>query len=107
MYECFPGSCFNKVLEIAAEKEYDPFIKDRKRNFIVVVNTRPTAAMVESDIQVGGDTTEVGIFITPLKLKEVKVEIVSLSSSAQKRVSDVIFTELDKTFPEIKEIPLS
>lgn len=106
MYECFPGSCFDKVLEIASENEYDPFIRDRKRHLIVVVHTRVVEAVSDSDVQVGGDTTEVGIFITPLKLKEVKVEIVSLSSSAQQRVSNAIFSELDKAFPEIKEIPL-
>lgn len=106
MYECFPGACFDKILEIAAKQEYEPFIKDRKRNIIVVVNTRPMAAMVGGETPVGADTTEVGIFITPLKLKEVKVEIVSLSSSAQQRVSNVVFSGLDSAFPEIKEIPL-
>ncbi len=106
MYECFPGACFDKILEIAAKNEYDPFIRDRKRNLIVVVNTRIAQIVSDNDVQVGGDTTEVGIFITPLKLKEVKVEIVSLSSSAQQRVSNVVFSGLDSAFPEIKEIPL-
>ena len=117
-YECFPGACFDKVIEIVkgAEKRevktvtqevnedgevvvqfegYEIFIKDRKRNCIVIMG-------VPGSIE----TTEVGIFITPLKVKEARVEIVSLSSAAQQTVSNFIFTELDKAFSQIVEIPL-
>jgi len=113
-YECFPNDCFNKIVEILKEKEtkkivfisgedgetkevieYGIFIKDPKKRLIVLVGV-PGAI----------DTTEVGIFITPLKLKESKVEIVSLSSAAQKTVSMSVFEQLDKMYSEIKEIPL-
>jgi hypothetical protein len=115
-YECFPGACFDKVIEVVqgAEKskattaqkvglsgellpdsEFKVFIKDRKKNCIVVMGVPGSV-----------DTTEVGIFITPLQLKEARVEVVSLSSVAQQTVSNLIFQELDKAFSQIVEIPL-
>jgi len=116
MYECFANDCFDKIVDIIKNHEakitkktqigdeeveveevsqYNLFIKDRKNYVIVVMN-------VPGSI----DTTEVGIFITPLKLKESKVEIISLSTAAQKTVANMIFEQLDKIYPEIKEIPL-
>ncbi len=116
MYECFANDCFDKIVGIIKDHEekakkktqigdeeveveevvkYTLFIQDRKNYLIVVMN-------IPGSI----DTTEVGIFITPLKLKESRVEIVSLSTAAQKTVSKTIFDQLDKTYPEIKELPL-
>jgi signal recognition particle GTPase len=94
-YECFPGACFDTMMGIAQEKKYEVFISERKNNRIVLVGIPGSV-----------DTTEVGIFITALKMKETKIEIVSLSSIAQQTVSIALFGQLDKTYPEIKEIPL-
>lgn len=117
-YACLPSACFDKVLEIIKGKEtkeikgtlevnktteilvvkgYEIFIKDRKKNLIVVMGVPKSET-----------TTEVGIFVTALKgkEKETKVEVVSLSSAAQATVSREIFQELDKAYPPIVKIPL-
>jgi hypothetical protein len=116
-YECLSSDCFDKIMEIIKRKEkkeirieqenrgddvenieiqgYETFIKDRKKGLIVVMGVPKSET-----------TTEVGIFITAVKEKETKIEVVSLSSAAQATVSTQIFQELDKAFPPIVEIPL-
>lgn len=94
-YECFAGACFDTIVTTAKDKKYEVFISDRANNRIVVMG-----------VPGGIETTEIGIFITPLKLKESKIEVVSLSSIAQATVSSVLFDALGRTYLEIKEIPL-
>jgi hypothetical protein len=67
------------------------FLKDRRRNLIVVMGV-PNCV----------DTTEVGIFFTPQDSGNVKVELSSLSSKAKRNAAELIFGQLDKHFPEIQ-----
>ncbi|MCX5681977.1 MAG: hypothetical protein NT079_06915 [Candidatus Omnitrophica bacterium] len=80
----------NNTKEIVEVKGYEIFIKDRKKDLIVVVGVPGSET-----------TTEVGIFLTPSNKTETKVEVVSLSSAAQQTVSSYIFKELDKAYPPI------
>ena len=73
-----------------AHKSYfDIFINNRKKRHIVVMG-------IEGNV----DTTEVGIFFSQPSLTTVKLEISSLSSSAKRRVAQIIFDELDLRFSE-------
>ena len=67
------------------------FIKNRKRNFLVVMGV-PNCV----------NTTEVGIFFVPLDGGNVRVDLSSLSTKAKRNASEMVFKELDKHFPEIK-----
>jgi len=67
------------------------FLQDRIRCHIVVM-----------DVPGNIDTTEVGIFFAPAGVASVTVDISSLSSSAKRRVSEVVFPELDRLFPPQK-----
>jgi len=112
-YECSKDACFDKIIkaikaeekreiqgteEVKGTKEivqvagYEIFIQERKKGLIVVMGVPKSET-----------TTEVGIFLTQSIDKETKVEIVSLSSAAQKIVSDYIFKELDKSYSAIIE----
>jgi len=88
-YPCSLDSCFNDILNIANESEINVFIKDRRRNLIVLLGFEGAV-----------NTTEVGIFLTPMVSNETKLEVVSLSSSAQQIASSLIFSQLDKKFSE-------
>ena len=67
------------------------FMKDRQRNFIVVMGV-PNCV----------NTTEVGIFLAPLEAGNVKVELSSLSTKAKRNAAEVVFAHLGKQFPEIQ-----
>lgn len=47
------------------------------------------------------DTTEVGLFLTVLSSNSVKIEVTSKSTSAKKKVAEVVFKELASRFNEI------
>ncbi|OGX36391.1 MAG: hypothetical protein A3C36_02145 [Omnitrophica WOR_2 bacterium RIFCSPHIGHO2_02_FULL_52_10] len=63
------------------------FIKNFKKKHIVVMG-------VPGNV----DTTEVGIFFNELVDSTVKLEVTSLSSSAKRTVSEIVFRELDMKF---------
>ncbi len=88
-YNTFLNISFDEVLEIANDEELEVFINDFKKGVIVLMH-----------IPGSGKTTEVGVFFTSLRVKETKIEIVSLSSIAQKTAADLIFSELDKSFSQ-------
>ena len=69
----------------------DLYIKDRKKNLIVVMGI-PNCV----------NTTEVGIFFTSLDQGNIKIELSSLSTKAKKAAAEIVFAELNKHFPEIK-----
>ena len=75
----------------AAVDHLSLFIKNRKRNFLVVMGV-PNCV----------NTTEVGIFFVPLDGGNVRVELSSLSTKAKRNASEMVFKELDKHFPEIE-----
>ncbi|MDD3375566.1 MAG: hypothetical protein PHY73_07600 [Candidatus Omnitrophica bacterium] len=88
-YPCSLDSCFNDILDIADEAELDIFIKEKKRGLIVLMGFEGVT-----------DTTEVGIFLTSVSEAQTKLEVVSLSSSAQRIASELIFLELNNKFLE-------
>lgn len=74
-------------------KNLDVFIKDRSRRIIVVMGVPGSV-----------DTTEVGVFFTPLKTTSgTLVEVSSLSTSAKTRVSGILFEHLGKEFKVIHD----
>jgi len=100
-YRCFFPECFDAVASILEENEYTIFIQSSKKKLIVVMNTAQKFPPNE-DGEAGVNTTEIGIFFEPLQLKEIRVEVVSLSTSAQEAASEKIFSALDKIYPIAK-----
>ncbi len=120
-FSCAPSECFDLVLKFAnAEtgemvepsktatatefdssygtdvkpvlqkgKNFDVFLKDRKKNVIVVMGVPDHV-----------NTTEVGIFFTPVD-GGTQVEVTSLSTGAKVKTSEMIFNELAKNFKDI------
>ncbi len=88
-YPCALDSCFDDILNIASEFELDIFIKERRRKLIVLMGFEGVT-----------NTTEVGIFLTPITDVQTKLEVVSLSSSAQRIATELIFSQLDDKFLE-------
>ncbi len=68
-------------------KNLDLFLQDRERRVIVVMGIPGSV-----------NTTEVGLFFTPLDNRKTLVEVTSLSTSARVRAADIVFTELGKQF---------
>ena len=66
------------------------FIKNYRKKHIVVM-----------EVPGNVDTTEVGIFFNELADSTVKLEVTSLSSSAKRTVSEIIFKELDLKFSAV------
>ena len=85
-YNCDFDACYDTVLEIIKERKYLLFINQRLKKRIVVMS-----------IPGNVDTTEVGIFFSKFTTS-VKVDISSLSSTAQERVASAMFDGLDKKF---------
>lgn len=70
-------------------KNFDVFLKDRRKNVIVVMGVPDHV-----------NTTEVGIFFTPVD-GGTRVEVTSLSTGAKVKVAEMIFGELAKDFKDI------
>jgi hypothetical protein len=81
---------YDAVLAIAKEKNFFVFSQDEVRGVIVLMNIPGYV-----------NTTEVGIFISPLKSGEFRVEISSRSSPVKEDVSAVIFGKLEEKFKKI------
>lgn len=104
-YYCDFDDCFDVILTLdrtgdsrhvkksleTTSGSFDVFQQDRIKGFIVVMG-----------IQGNVDTTEVGIFLEAIGRSAVEIEVVSLSSSAKRKVATVVFDELDSRF-SIKE----
>lgn len=120
-FSCVPSECFELVLKFAnaetgemvepsktaIETEFDPsyganvkpvlqkgknfdvFLKDRKKNVIVVMGVPDHV-----------NTTEVGVFFTPVE-GGTMVEVTSLSTGAKVKTSEMIFNELVRNFKDI------
>ena len=69
---------------------FDLYIKNRPENLLVVMGVPDCV-----------NTTEVGIFFTPLDAGNVKLELSSMSTKAKNNASKIIFEQLNKQFPEI------
>jgi uncharacterized protein YceK len=81
---------FDTVLDVAKENKYYIFTQDEVRGLIVLMNIPGFV-----------DTTEVGVFITPLKVGAFMVEVSSRSSPAKEAVAKVILGKLEDKFKKI------
>ncbi len=72
-------------------KNFEVFLRDSSRNIIVLMGVPGSV-----------NTTEVGVFFTPLENAKTAVEISSLSTSAKIKAADMIFEQLGKEFQVIK-----
>jgi hypothetical protein len=66
------------------------FLQDRERKIIVVMG-------VPGSVQ----TTEVGVFFTPIDAARTRIEITSLSTLAKMRAADIVFSYLQQKFQKI------
>lgn len=83
-------ACFESVLALSKEAEYEVFIQDRHRRHVIVMGIKGNV-----------NTTEVGIFLDEKPDHGTQVDITSLSSTAKEKVADVIFGGLKSQFGEI------
>lgn len=90
-YSCEYNVCYDAVLEIVKQRNYEIFINERARERMVIMGITGNV-----------NTTEVGIFFDKLNKSQIQIDISSLSSTAKENVAKVIFEELDKKFQEQK-----
>lgn len=90
-YHCEYNACYDAVLEIVKQRNYEIFINERARERMVIMGITGNV-----------NTTEVGIFFDKLNKFQIQIDISSLSSTAKENVAKVIFEELDKKFQEQK-----
>jgi hypothetical protein len=81
---------YDAVLAVAKENNYYIFSQDEVRGLIVFMNVPGFV-----------DTTEVGIFISPLKSGEFRVEVSSRSAPAKEAVASVIFEKLADRYKKV------
>ena len=89
-FGCGWKECFDKVLEVAKLRNLTVFISDPKKPLIVLMG-------IPGSI----NTTEVGIFFSEPETGKAKLEIVSLSPTAQEATAKLLSKELTKTFSEL------
>ena len=91
VYDCSEALCFQEVLNAAQNEKYHVFTQDQAKGVIVLMSI-PGAV----------DTTQVGVFFTPLSgQKGVKVELSSRSTPAKRVVAKVLFEALSVKFNKI------
>jgi hypothetical protein len=81
---------YDAILAIADKNSYYIFSQDEVRGLIVLMNVPGFV-----------DTTEVGIFISPRKSGEFRVEVSSKSAPAKEAVASVIFEKLADKYKKI------
>lgn len=105
-FRCTVDGCFDKVLAFAKPEPFglaptpapntpppstvELFLQDRAQRHIVVIGVPGSV-----------DTTEVGIFFEPVDQDTTLVELSSLSTNAKVRAAELIFPELEKSFPVV------
>ena len=100
-FQCGYAECFDAILALT-DYHKDPESKElndfqifqfnRKKGFIVIMGVAKAV-----------DTTEVGIFLVPLRKDVVQIELSSLSSIAKINASEIIFKNLMEKFPEVSQ----
>ena len=81
---------YDAVLGVAKDNKFHVFSQDEIRGLIVLMNVPGFV-----------DTTEVGVFISPLKSGEFRVEVSSRSVPAKEAVSKIIFEKLERKYFKI------
>lgn len=107
-YKCSLNDCFDAVVSLQRGRD-DQMANDQidndpaeitvsKGHFDIFINNRKKHHIVVMGIEGNVETTEVGIFFSQPNLTTVKLEITSLSSSAKRKVAQIVFDELDSRF---------
>ena len=107
-YRCSFNDCYDAVLSLARNQETrddqedsDSVVKAVDNNYFdIFINNRKKRHIVVIGIKGNVDTTEVGIFFSQPNLTTVNIEVTSLSSSAKRRVAQIVFDGLDLRFSE-------
>ncbi len=87
-YPCAINACFDAIMNVAGEKGYYIFSKDRVRGLVVLMKIPGCV-----------DTTEVGVFLSEsLHGEGILVELSSRSLLAKKTVAKALFTALAARF---------
>lgn len=85
--DCAYQECYEAIKEKLVQDQYIIF-QERPEKGLIVVMGIPQAI----------DTTEVGVFLTPLSADQTEVEVSSLSSPAKKKLAEYLFPFLMETF---------
>jgi len=93
-FQCREEECFRQVLSIAKENHLTVFTSDPKKPLIVLMGFTGSI-----------NTTEVGVFFSEIEPNKTKVEIVSLSPTAQEIATKLLTGQLKKTFTELHGNP--
>lgn len=100
VYTCAYSDCYQAILDMARlDEKMRPVNEDGFFN--IFQHDRIKGIIVVMGIPGNVDTTEVGIFLTVLDANNVKVEVISKSTSAKKKVAKVVFDELGSRFNQI------
>lgn len=91
-FSCTFDECFDAVLDLQRSKmveggHFEVFRRNRLKGYLVVMG-------IKGNI----NTTEVGIFFSSRGYAVTVVEISSLSSSAERKVAEVVLAHLEKRF---------
>jgi len=105
-FNCTYDECYNAVLDLTGsqepvDEEIDE-LEENVRDFTLFQQHRIRGYIVVMGVKGNVDTTEVGIFFSPIKESITRVEISSLSSSAKRRVSEILDNKLQIQFSKIK-----
>lgn len=97
-YQCSYEQCFDAVLALAVNRpEIMPVKENKKYHLFQEDRLRGVIVFMEIPGQV--DTTEAGIFFSRYADSGIiEVEVVALSRIAQRKVAQIIFSELDARF---------
>ena len=84
---CEYQECYDAIKVMLDEGSYTVFQERPAKGLLVIMG-----------VQEALNTTEVGIFLTPLSSEETEIEVASLSTPAKKTFAEVLFTYLDNEF---------
>ena len=90
-YQCSYEDCYKEALKIVKLEKLEVFIADRVKGHMVVMGIKGAV-----------NTTEVGIFFSPVDENKLKVEITSLSTNAKKKMAAILFPRLAAVYAEVQ-----
>lgn len=114
-YQCAVNECFDAIMEMADTKVLQPLdklknsedkknetkkIKHKSTPFNIFLQDRHKQHIVVMGISDNVDTTEVGIFLNAFDENITHIDISSLSSSAKRKVADILFKNLQDKYIE-------
>ena len=100
-YVCGFDECFDAILRLARIDENGSTVNE-KGVFNIFQQDSVYGIVVVMGIAGSIDTTEVGIFLTMLDDRNVRIEVSSLSSAAKIKVAKTIFKEIAFHFDKAK-----